>query len=544
MFFLLCLCICPVQSQESYMFRLLLKDKGNTPFSVDKPDDFLSQKAIERRIRQKLTVDSIDLPVSPEYFEVIKNTGAAIRTYSKWVKTIVVQLTDSCIASKLRELPFVDEAYCVWKGILPKPLALMNHPNETKRKSAHSGISEVTTKEGTTGLTSENDYGSGFDQIRLNNGHLLHNAGFRGKGVSIAVVDEGFMNVDRVSFFDQNRLIAVKSFNHETSDPLRSGLDHGTKVLSCLLSDKPGEMTGTAPEADYYLFRSETNQEEYPVEEDYWIAALEYADSLGIDIMTTSLGYFNFNDASMNHSFSQLDGKTIPMSRAASLSASRGMLLFVAAGNEGNKQWKYITVPGDAANVITVGSIMRDSTLSAFSSTGYTADNRIKPDLVAMGSAVSVVSSDGYIIQSNGTSFATPILAGLGACLWEAFPDLTAFEMIKLLQTSGNRYLQPDSLFGYGIADVFKAYTQLKNETKKPENIKRQTFVYVLNDRLYINTGNTAKYETYIYTGVGIRLLSASNSPESIDISSLPKGFYIAYIKTENKPYIQKFVKK
>jgi subtilisin family serine protease len=526
------------------MFRLLLKDKGNTPFSVDKPDDFLSQKAIERRIRQKLTVDSIDLPVSPEYFEVIKNTGAAIRTYSKWVKTIVVQLTDSCIASKLRELPFVDEAYCVWKGILPKPLALMNHPNETKRKSAHSGISEVTTKEGTTGLTSENDYGSGFDQIRLNNGHLLHNAGFRGKGVSIAVVDEGFMNVDRVSFFDQNRLIAVKSFNHETSDPLRSGLDHGTKVLSCLLSDKPGEMTGTAPEADYYLFRSETNQEEYPVEEDYWIAALEYADSLGIDIMTTSLGYFNFNDASMNHSFSQLDGKTIPMSRAASLSASRGMLLFVAAGNEGNKQWKYITVPGDAANVITVGSIMRDSTLSAFSSTGYTADNRIKPDLVAMGSAVSVVSSDGYIIQSNGTSFATPILAGLGACLWEAFPDLTAFEMIKLLQTSGNRYLQPDSLFGYGIADVFKAYTQLKNETKKPENIKRQTFVYVLNDRLYINTGNTAKYETYIYTGVGIRLLSASNSPESIDISSLPKGFYIAYIKTENKPYIQKFVKK
>jgi subtilisin family serine protease len=526
------------------MFRLLLKDKGDTPFSVDRPEEFLSQKSIERRIRQKLTVDSIDLPVSPAYFEAIKKTGAEIRTASKWVKTIVVQLTDSCIASELRELPFVDEAYCVWKGVLPNSFTGINRPNETKKNSTLSGTSEVTTKEETTGLTSENDYGAGFDQIRLNNGHLLHNAGFRGKGVSIAIVDEGFMNVDRISFFDQNKLMDVKSFNHETSDPLRAGMDHGTRVLSCLLSDKQGEMIGTAPEADYYLFRSEINQEEYPVEEDYWIAALEYADSLGIDIMTTSLGYSNFNDAAMNHSVSQLDGKTIPMSRAAALSASRGMLLFISAGNEGNKNWKFITMPGDAENVITVGSIMRDSTRSAFSSTGYTADNRIKPDLVAMGSNVSIVSSDGSIIQSNGTSFATPILAGLGACLWEAFPDLTAFEMIKLLQTSGNRYLQPDSLFGYGIPDVFKAYIQHTTGTKKPESIKRQAFIYLLNNRLYIHIENTAKYDIYIYTNTGIRLLSVSNSPESIDVSSLPKGFYIAYIKTENKPYIQKFVKK
>ena len=522
-----------LQSQETYMYRLHLKDKGNPPFSITNPNDFLSTKSIERRVRQGLPVDSVDLPIDPTYMEAITNTGATIRTYSKWVKTVVVHLTDMEILPQIESMPFVDSLYCIWKGTLPVSIRIQL--NTSLKPTFRQNII--------------NSYGKGFTQIALNNGHLLHEAGFRGKGIAIAVLDGGFINVDRIKYFNQERIKEVKNFNHEASDILREGADHGTRVLSCMLSDKSGEMIGTAPDADYYLFRTEVMNEEYPVEEDYWIAALEYADSLGVDIVTSSLGYNTFDDVFMNHKQEQLNGQTIPISRAANLAASRGMLVFNSAGNDGNNNWEKVNFPADAEHIITVGSIDKDSIRSSFSSRGYTADKRIKPDLMVMGSGVSIVNYSGNITNSNGTSFSTPIFAGLAACLWQALPDLNSFAILDLLRENGNRFHNPDSLMGYGIADVFKAYLSKQTGVKNIFVSSEQIYISISpsDNRLYINFVNSEQYNRCvldIYSTLGIRLLSVSGLSGSVDISSLPKGIYIACLRFDDKQWVRKLVKR
>ena len=300
-------------------------------------------------------------------------------------------------------------------------------------------------------------YGMAYEQIAIHRGHLLHEAGFRGKGMTIAVIDAAFTGVEANDFFDSSRILGFRDFTHQDLHPPFPNDEHGTRVLSCMLADKPGVMVGTAPEANYYLIRTEVSQEEYPVEEDYWVAGLEYADSLGVDVVTSSLGYTCFDEESMNHTHLQLDGKTAPVSRGAALASGKGMLVFVAAGNERDRKWEKIGFPADADGVVTVGSVDSEKEISGFSSVGYTADGRVKPDFMAKGSGASIVrrrSQPGY---ANGTSFSTPILAGLGACLWQALPNLTNLQLIDLLKKHADRYPQPNPLYGYGIPDVYKA---------------------------------------------------------------------------------------
>jgi len=521
-------------SQESRMYRLCLKDKGNPPFSLTHPEDFLSLKSIERRQRQNLPVDSFDLPLDQAYMEAITETGATVQTSSKWEKTVVVNLSDMEIFSRLKNLPFVDTLYCVWEGNLRAKTS-----NEMEDITLNPPLRDDII----------NSYGSGFTQIALNNGHLLHDAGFRGKGMTIAVLDGGFVNVDNIDFFNQSQIKGLKNFNHETTDMLREGSDHGTMVLSCMLSNKSGEMTGTAPEADYYLFRTEVVSEEFPVEEDYWVAGLEYADSLGVDIVTSSLGYFTFDDPAMNHTHEQLDGRTVPISRAASLAASRGIVLLNSAGNEGASSWGKIIFPGDAENMITAGSINRDSTRSYFSSAGLTADGRIKPDVMAMGAQASVVTNSNTIVQSNGTSFSTPIMAGLTACLWGALPDLNSFEILHLLRETADHFQNPDSLMGYGIANVYKAYMENQPAGFQPVTAASESFyisISAFDNRLYINLTDNEQYNSCrieVYTTLGNRILAISDLSGSIDISSLPKGIYIVSLRMGDKQYVRKFVK-
>jgi subtilisin family serine protease len=453
----------------------------------------------------------------------IAATGATIRIYSKWVKTVVVSLTDTTtILPRLRSLPFVDSLYCVWKGVLPV---------KTDIRADIPLIPDVRE-------SAINSYGSGFTQIALNNGHLLHDAGFRGKGIAIAVLDGGFMNVDKISYFNQKQIKEIKNFNYETADILREGADHGTKVLSCMLSDQSGEMIGTAPEADYYLLRTEVMDKEFPVEEDYWVAALEYADSLGVDIVTSSLGYTTFDDAEMNHTQDQLDGKTIPISRAANLAASRGILLFNSAGNEGRQKKKKIIFPADAENIITVGSVDRDSIRSPFSSFGLTADKRIKPDVMAMGFQVSVVDTAGYLVQSNGTSFSAPIMAGLAACLWEALPDLNSFAMLRLLRETADRFQNPDSLMGYGIANVYKAYAGRQTRISSVPITSNAVYISInpFDNRLYVNLLHKEQYNLCvldIYTTLCNRILTISGLSGPIDISAYRKGFILLVYESE-----------
>jgi subtilisin family serine protease len=381
----------------------------------------------------------------------------------------------------------------------------------------------------------------------MNKGDLLHEAGFRGEGMTIAVIDASFTNVDKIGFFDQTRILDYRDFTHRKNLLSTNDEAHGTKVLSCMLADKPGEMVGTAPNASYYLIQTEVPDEEYAEEEDYWVAGIEYADSLGVDIVTSSLGYTSYDAPSMNHPQDWLDGQTARISKAASMASKKGLLLFVSAGNERNKEWKKISFPADAENVITVGSVDPEKEIAYFSSVGYTADKRIKPDLMAKGMNVSVVYPSGNVYSfANGTSFSTPILAGLGACLWQAFPDLTNLQIIDLLRKSADRYQHPDSLYGYGIPDVYQAYRSALPTGISP--IKEEPAIFRFDSSgnlLYINlsVAECINSKLQIFSVLGNRILQRKSLTGPVNVGFLTKGVYIARLEVEGKQYLRKFIK-
>lgn len=425
---------------ECFRFRVYLKDKGDYGLLLDTPEHFLSERAIERRAKQHLSIDKSDLPVFPDYKNKLMATGVRFVAESKWMNTVVVESADSAIIFQLKRLPMVDSVCYVWKGVnqdLPKPAK--KDPivvDEEKEKSY---------------------YGYADDQIKILNGKKLHQAGFKGVGIQIAIIDAGFANVDCIDAFQTAKILGT----YDASAPGKSvfeGDEHGTKVFSCLASCLPHVIVGTAPEASYWLIKSEDTQYEYPIEEDYWAAAVEFADSVGVDIVTSSLGYYSFDDSSLNYEHGQLNGKIAFISQVASKAVKKGMLVFTSAGNEGNTEWHKITFPGDAYDVITVGSVAADKRYSSFSSCGFTADGRLKPDVVSMGSGCAVLEADGVLRYANGTSFSTPILAGLGACLWQALPQLTAEEIKMLVFRCSSKQDKPNASMGRGIPDMYKSY--------------------------------------------------------------------------------------
>lgn len=425
---------------EYYRFRVYLKDKGDSGFTPEDATPYLSPKAIERRERQHLSITESDIPISVTYLDCLQQTGCRIVTKSKWAKTVVVEHKDSIIAKQLMRLPMVDSVKWVWKGVhLPPPQPEGNEPIPV------------------SGDPQKDYYGYAEKQIKMLKGDKLHKAGFKGEGMTVAVIDAGFKHVDRLEAFAHTAIVGTRNMVYPGHSVL-VGDDHGTKVLSCLASNLPNRFVGTAPEASYWLIKSEVTDSEYPIEEDFWAAAIEFADSVGVDIITSSLGYFSYDIPEMSYSHEQLDGKTALISKVASMAAEKGMLLFSSAGNEGNSDWQQITVPADASCIITVGSVTAKRKHSEFSSLGYTADGRIKPDVVAMGTNSYVLDPDGDMYQANGTSFSTPILAGLGTCLWQALPQLTVGEIQQLIRQYASKYKHPNRELGYGIPNFYKSY--------------------------------------------------------------------------------------
>jgi hypothetical protein len=304
-------------------------------------------------------------------------------------------------------------------------------------------------------------YGKGFQQINLHGGDSLHIAGFCGEGMHVAVIDAGFYNVDQIKFFKKMHLLGTCDFVNPKSD-IYAENNHGMMVLSCMAANTPKVYVGTAPKASYWLLRSEDDDSEQLVEEDYWAAAIEFADSVGVDVVNTSLGYYAFDDASANYRYRNLDGHYSLMSHSASMAADKGMVVVCSAGNSGRGAWKKITPPGDAENVITVGALTRDLINTEFSSVGNTADGRIKPDAMAIGYRSTVSGNDGTVSHANGTSFASPTLCGVVTCFWQACPWLTAKEVVQVVQQAGDRSDCPDNIYGYGVPNLWKAYLKLK----------------------------------------------------------------------------------
>ena len=436
--------------QDTLKYRISLKDKAATEYSLKKPEKYLSAKAIERRRKQNLPIDSTDLPVCRKYIDEIRKQGVRIVVTGKWDNFVTVSCNDTTLIDRIAALPFVLSTEKVW--ISPgagKPSMATERDSVLNQPTIHP----------------DSIYGRAITQIQMSNGDKLHEAGFKGQGMTIAVIDAGFHNVDKITAMQNIRILGTKDFVNQQADIFAES-SHGMSVLSCIGMNRPDIMTGTAPEASFWLLRSEDEYSEHLVEQDYWSAAVEFADSVGVDVINTSLGYYSFDDKSKNYKYRDLDGRHALMSRQASHIADKGMILVCSAGNSGAGSWKKITPPGDADNVLTVGAIDKRAVLATFSSVGNTADHRVKPDVVAVGVGSDVIRTDGNQGRANGTSFSSPIMCGMVTCLWQACPTLTAKEVIELVRRSGDRAGFPDNIYGYGVPDMWKAYNDYKSNNK------------------------------------------------------------------------------
>lgn len=426
------------------IYRVTLKDKKGSDYSLKQSYKFLSSKALERRAKQHLHVDSTDLPLSRKYLKQLAENGFKVIGGSKWNNTVLVKDTSATTASRLATLKFVKSVVRVFSApdsvILDRPDSVVSDSIQFKSNQA------------------KHLYGQGRNQIEMLNGIRLHEAGLRGKGMLIAVIDGGFMNVDKMNYLKGVNIVGTRDFVYPYASDVYDELDHGTMVLSTMAANDDSIFIGTAPEASYLLLRSEYGPLENLVEEDYWAQAVEYADSVGADIVNTSLGYTRFDDKAANHTYREQDGQTALISRTASMMAGKGMILVNSAGNEGARAWKRIGFPGDARDVLTVAALNADSVNTWFSSVGPSIDGRVKPDVAAQGGASTVISGQGIVTKANGTSFSSPILCGMVACLWQGLPNLTATEIMQLVRKAGNRSDCPDNIYGYGIPDFWKAY--------------------------------------------------------------------------------------
>ena len=431
-------------SEPRALYWVGFTDKAASPYSLLLPQQFLSPRAIERRARRGIAIDERDLPVNPSYVEQLRLLGARVRYTSRWFNAAVIDVPPDLLP-QIEALAVVATVEYVGKYYSPRPF---KKKKPLPFKADYERI--------------DLPYGFADHQVRMLQGQALHDLGFRGAGQLIAVLDGGFIEVDRSPFFEQLR----------KNGQLRDGWDfvdidgevfeastHGTMVLSTMGANLPGLMVGTAPGADYVCIKTEDTRGEYRIEECNWIAGAEYADSLGADIINSSLGYTTFSDTSMNYAYADMDGLTSRASRAANLAFARGMIVVNSMGNSGNDPWRYLGVPADARYVIAVGATDYQGERASFSSLGPSADQRIKPNVSAMGENLAVAATRGYdVISSNGTSFSSPLIAGMIASLWSALPNYDQQEIFELVQAVGHQYPQPDTELGFGIPDFLQAF--------------------------------------------------------------------------------------
>lgn len=434
----------PYPSEKCYIFQVMLKDKNGTPFTLDKPSAYISQRALERRARQGLKVDSTDLPVSPVYLKRLSRYDISIVGVSKWNNAVLVSGTDLQQLVRLVKVPFVKSVKQVW--VSPDSVY-----EPEGREVVHEDFRKWDSVPGKF-------FGAANEQTKMLHAQALHTRGYDGKGFVIAVLDGGFMNIDKIPAFASVNILGTHDFVVGSRQNVYREMDHGTKVLSTMALNQPEVFRGTAPGASYWLLRCEDGASEYPVEEFYWAEAAEFADSVGADIISSSLGYHAYDDPTASYKYADQDGKTALISRTASLLAGKGIVLVNSAGNDGRDTWKKINFPADASNILSVGAVSLNGLNAPFSSIGPTADGRIKPDVMAPGCPDAVVGGRGTIVYCNGTSFAAPLISGMVACLWQAFPKKTALQIMDMVRKLGNNASTPDNIFGYGIPNFEKVF--------------------------------------------------------------------------------------
>ena len=465
--FFLLFCTQAVTSQYSRHI-VQFRDKQNSPFLTSAPAAYLSQASINRRIRQQLSIDSTDLPVSPAYIDSLKAVpGVQVINQSKWLNQVLIRATDSAALIRIRQFPFVKNAMAIALRTLPGETVIQEKFRETITPLPDHA--ELSQRQQAERVSDSLSYGNMSAQIRIHNGQYLHNKNFTGRGMTIAVLDGGFFNYTTNPAIDsarlQNRILGTYDFvNDEVS--VTEDHPHGLQCLSIMAANRPGIMVGSAPHANYYLFKSEDSGSEYPVEEQYWVVAAERADSAGADMISSSLGYSSFDDPAFNHEYSERNGHTTLVTIGANFAVKKGMIVMNSAGNSGNDltQNKYVACPADGDSVVAVGAVDVNGNIASFSSWGPNSAGQVKPDIVSVGQGTVLASTTGTPVMGNGTSYSNPNVAGLVACLWQAFPEFTNREIITAVIQSAHRYLNPDDRYGYGIPDFRKAFERLGAE--------------------------------------------------------------------------------
>ncbi len=457
--------------QTTRNYWVQLTDKSSTPFSISLPEDYLSNKAIERRTAQGISIDTKDLPVDPAYVSQISSiAGVNIRHTSKWFNAVSISLNDSTVVDSILNLPFVVRVDTV------KTLKINTDLELSSKSGGHTNYHHEY-------------YGAGFKQIELHTGQFLHSLGYDGAGKTIAVLDAGFSGVGSLTVFakmrNEGRLLATRDFV-DGDNYVYHASQHGTAVLSCLAADLKGAMVGTAPGAAYILIRTEETGAESRVEEDNWVAGAEYADSMGADIINTSLGYTEFDDTTMNYTYADMDGNTARISVGADIAASRGMLVVTSAGNMGQQPWYYISAPADADSTLAVAAVDSFRVRAPFSSYGPSSDGDQKPNVAAMGFRATCAFPDGSIRSCNGTSFSSPILSGMAACLWQALPNLNNMQLKSLIEQHGHQATAPDYSLGYGVPNFYTAYLDGKNQIGSNQDELLHVFPSMFQDVLRV----------------------------------------------------------
>lgn len=535
-----------VQGQDSLSYWIQFSDKNSTPFSLNQPLEFLSQRALDRRERQHIPLKENDLPVDPAYIQAILNTGAEYRTHSKWFNSVSVMVPNQNVLNAILALPFVINHDAVKKQIVPSAPYVKLEETVANKNLEQNEYGEI-------------DYGMAFNQIDMLNGVTLHDLGYRGQGMLIAVLDAGFPNVNVFPVFDslrnEGRLIGSWDFV-DRNNTVYENSTHGQMVLSTMAGILPGEFMGTAPKASYLLLRTEDESSESPIELDYWVAGAEFADSAGADVINSSLGYTTFDNSLYDFSYADMDGNTTRGSRGADIAASKGILVVNSAGNSGNNSWKYIGAPADGDSVLAIGAVNAEGYIASFSSRGPSADGDVKPNVCAQGEQAIVVNSSDIIVGGNGTSFSGPIMAGMVACLWQANLDsATNMDVFHAIEQSADRYSHPDDAYGYGIPNFAKANLILSGLNPTDED-KSELFP------VYPNPFTTQLQGTFYSSGkqkVLIRLVNSLGQEvrrfegtaqgytgvqfHFTDLSTLTNGLYTLQIDSDSGKYHQKVVK-
>ena len=539
------------QEQKHIVF---LKNKDNNPYSLSNPLAFLTQRSLDRRTKSNILLDQKDLPVTPSYITQIASKGATVVYSLKWFNAVVINTNDPTVLAAITALPFVDYIDQV----------LLDGAQKAAGTPGFQSIEEIPPftlfKNGpvSTPKTSNTiNYGEAYNQAHMVAVDGLHNLGFTGEGMMIAILDAGFYHVDQIPAFDSlwmnNRILGTRDFNIPGNNVFGDDMHtHGTSVLSTMGANLPGSMVGTAPHASFWLVRTEVGETEALVEEYNWAGGAEFADSLGVDVINSSLGYTEFDNPVFNHTYATMDGNTTPATRAADLAASRGILVVNSAGNSGGSTWQYIGAPADGDSVFSIGAVDAAGSYAYFSSTGPTFDGRIKPDVTAQGQGTTVISGNGFVVQGSGTSFSSPVMAGSLACLWQSTSTFSAEQIRSAVRNTASMASNPDSLYGWGIPNLMNARATLSTVDSKSAQPNMFTlfptpFTTAPLLKNNLNVPETITVEVLSITGQLVStkafMIPGSSSVKLDDFSAFQPGIYFVRISSGTSQQVIRAIK-